>query len=227
MTSRGGEAGAPSRLELDHVLIAVSDLEHAAGALRRDHGLEVLPGGRHPGQGTANAIIPLRGCYVELIAVVDPAEAAGGRVGRSVSDAIASGRGLLGWCVRAASLLSTARHLSRIGLNAELARGSRLTPGGTLLTWMTLTPRPRDDMAAISPFFIAWDGDPEMHPGAGGWPAQGSITNLGIGHPDPLRAGRELDVMLRREIDFDLRAAPVAGLLEVSLMTPHGPATLR
>jgi hypothetical protein len=58
-------------LELDHVLIAVIDLDAAASAFAADHGLDSVTGGRHPGWGTANRIVPLGETYLELVAVVD------------------------------------------------------------------------------------------------------------------------------------------------------------
>ena len=64
-------------MELDHVLIAVTDLADAASACSSartaSHSIE---GGRHPGWGTANRIVPLGDSYLELIAVVDEREAA-------------------------------------------------------------------------------------------------------------------------------------------------------
>ncbi len=44
---------------IDHVVLAVSDLDEAAERLRRDHGLASVPGGVHPGWGTGNRIVPL------------------------------------------------------------------------------------------------------------------------------------------------------------------------
>jgi Glyoxalase-like domain len=63
-------------LELDHVLIAVADLANAAREIEARHGLASVEGGRHPGWGTANRIVPLGETYLELIAVIAGAEAA-------------------------------------------------------------------------------------------------------------------------------------------------------
>jgi hypothetical protein len=71
-------------LELDHVLIAVQDLEAAARELEARHGLASIEGGRHAARGTANRIVPLGETYVELITVVDEAEAAASVFGRWV-----------------------------------------------------------------------------------------------------------------------------------------------
>src|SRR5438132_3854521 len=63
-------------LDLDHVLIAVADLASAGREIETRHGLASVEGGRHPGWGTANRIVPLGEAYLELIAVSDEAEAA-------------------------------------------------------------------------------------------------------------------------------------------------------
>lgn len=58
-------------LSVDHVVIAVSNLEQAAADFRSS-GWLVIDGGRHAGSPTANALIPLAdGVYLELLAV-DP-----------------------------------------------------------------------------------------------------------------------------------------------------------
>ena len=87
-------------MELDHVLVAVADLATAAREIEEQYGLVLLEGGRHPGWGTANRIVPLGESYVELVAVVDPAEAAESAFGRWVSEAQPQLAQPLGWAVR-------------------------------------------------------------------------------------------------------------------------------
>jgi hypothetical protein len=75
-------------MELDHVLIAVDDLEAAAKEVEERLGLASVAGGRHHGLGTANRIVPLGETYLELVAVVDDAEAAAS--GSAAGSAVAS-----------------------------------------------------------------------------------------------------------------------------------------
>ena len=98
---------AAAVMELDHVLIAVSDLEAAAREVEQRHGLVSVEGGRHQGLGTTNAIVPLGDTYLELVAVVDEAEAAQSGFGSWVAGWQPSAR-LLGWCVRTDDLDSVA-----------------------------------------------------------------------------------------------------------------------
>jgi len=62
-------------VEIDHVLIAVADLSTAAQEMAKRDGLTSVEGGRRTGWGTANGIVPLGKTYLELVAVVDAAEA--------------------------------------------------------------------------------------------------------------------------------------------------------
>ncbi len=55
---------------IDHVIVAVHDLEHARTAWSR-LGFTISPRGRHLGQGTANYCIMMRSDYVELLGIVD------------------------------------------------------------------------------------------------------------------------------------------------------------
>ena len=61
---------------LDHVVVAVADLEQAAAVFLERYGLASYEGGRHAGLGTANRIVPLGREYVELLGVVDHEAAA-------------------------------------------------------------------------------------------------------------------------------------------------------
>src|SRR4051794_41897410 len=65
-------------VQLDHLILAVADLDAGAAALTAAIGLAVEPGGVHPDWGTENRIVPLGEAYLELVAVADPEVAAGG-----------------------------------------------------------------------------------------------------------------------------------------------------
>jgi Glyoxalase-like domain len=96
-------------MQLDHVLIAVDDLASAADEFESSYGLVSVGGGRHRGWGTANRIVPLGDSYLELVALVDEADAAETVFGRWVAGAAA---GLLpfwaGRCERMSSTRSRA-----------------------------------------------------------------------------------------------------------------------
>lgn len=123
-----------------------------------------LPGGRHPGAGTANRIVPLGPDYLELIAVVDDAEAAGNPLSRRVSAALERGAGVATWAVRAGDLDAVKTRLDAAGVASVGPRpGSRRRPDGVLLEWRTL--HAGDGLEPVIPFFIEWSVPPGAHPG--------------------------------------------------------------
>lgn len=166
-------------MELDHVVIAVADLEAAAADFEARYGLASIQGGRHPGWGTANRIVPLGESYLELIAVVDDEEAALSGIGARVARAVRSRSRLLGWAARTDDLDGVA---ARLGLEAHA--GSRLRADGTEVRWRTAG---LDEAVAepYLPFFIEW-AEGTNPPGRAQTPA-GSIESLALsGDPDRL-----------------------------------------
>jgi hypothetical protein len=146
-------------LGIDHPVRAVGDLDRAAERWRRHLGLDSAPGGRHPGWGTANRIVPLGDAYVELIAVADPQAARESAFGRSVAEAATGGERWLTFAAAADDLDAVA---ARLGL--EVIGGRRERPDGTTLRWRSAgleDPRREPWM----PFFIAWEVPPGLHPG--------------------------------------------------------------
>jgi hypothetical protein len=143
----------------DHVVYAVGDLDEAAERWREELGLASVPGGRHPGWGTANRLIPLGRDYVELIAVGDAAEAAGSWFGRAVGELGAAGGGWFTWCLGDDDIDGTA---SRLDL--EMTSRSRERPDGSVIRWRSCG-LDRAVAERGMPFFIEWDVPPELHPG--------------------------------------------------------------
>lgn len=144
---------------IDHVVLGVRDLDTGAERLFTDLGLASLDGGRHAGRGTANRIVPLGHDYIEVLAVVDAAEAATDEFGRFAGHQVAGGDRLVGWCLATDDLDHVA---AERGLDAE--QWSRDLPDGSTLSWRLagLEVALREPYL---PFFIAWDGPPERHPG--------------------------------------------------------------
>ena len=137
-------------MELDHVLIAVADLAAAAREMEARYGLASIEGGRHPGWGTVNRIVPLGESYLELVAVVDAAEAAESAFGRWVATASPGPGQPLGWAVRTHELDLVAR---RLGLTVRA--GSRASHGGEPLRWRYAGIEEAAAEPSL-PFFIEW-----------------------------------------------------------------------
>jgi len=116
-------------MRIDHVIYATQELAAAAARREAEHGLVANGGGRHAGIGTENRIVPLGGGYLELIAVVDHAEAERSALGHVLARRIAEcGEGLMGWVVAVDDVLAEAGRtgaelsvIEREGLRARLA----------------------------------------------------------------------------------------------------------
>ena len=175
-------------MEIDHVLIAVTDLAVASRELEEHHGLASIEGGRHPGWGTANRIVPLGETYLELAAVVDAAEAGQSVFGKWVASGANITGQPIGWAVRTDNIEDVAR---RLGLTVRA--GSRVTLTGDRLEWRAAG---MEEAAAQSslPFFIQWgSGTPfpghtlVKHPGG-----TAAITGI-LTHGDADRLAEWLD----------------------------------
>jgi hypothetical protein len=195
-------------VQLDHIILAVRDLDVAAGSLEREHGLTSYFGGTHPHWGTANRIVPLGTSYLELLAVVDDRTAAASDVGRWVADGASVHGAPIGWAVRPDDFDATAQ---RLGLTAHT--GSRTRPDGVVVRWR---------MAGIEhafrepqlPFFIEWT-DVATYPGA----AQG--LDVHIESVELEGSAAKLDTWLgEHALSLDIRPGR-AGVRRV-VLTYHG-----
>jgi hypothetical protein len=146
-------------LWIDHVVVAVADLDRAASHLRDHFGLHSYDGGRHPAWGTGNRIVPLGRDYVELLGVLDPDVARDTAFGRRVSEATRERDRLFGWCVASDDLSAEADRLA-----LQIEAGSRVRPDGRTLRWRAAGYREALEDQAL-PFFLEWDVPPELHPG--------------------------------------------------------------
>jgi hypothetical protein len=123
-------------LRVDHVVLGVADLDTTAQRLAA-LGLPSEAGGRHPTWGTENRIVPLRGCYLELLAG-PPVEA--------LLDG--DGERWLGWMVRTDDIEAEA---ARLGL--DVVAMTRERPDGVELRWRLAG----NGFPSPVPTFIQWD----------------------------------------------------------------------
>src|SRR5262245_352300 len=101
---------------IDHVVLAVRDLEASAERLWEEHGLRFVPGGRHPQWGTANMIAPLGDDYVELLGVVDEEIGRATVLGRTLLELSEDGDRWFSVCVATDEIEAVA---GRLGLTVE------------------------------------------------------------------------------------------------------------
>ena len=205
-------------------MLGVADLEQGARAIEERYGLKALPGGRHPGAGTANMIVPLGASYLELIAVVDESEITGGHMGRRVQQAVAAGRTFVAWAIRTDDLEALRQFLHDEGWQRhEIRDGSRKTPDGKTIKWRSL-----DLGVGAMPFAIQWGMPESEHPGrmevvhTSGLDTIGDIV-LESEVPDERH---RLELLLGRDVQFGLREGPLNGIRELVLTGSEGDARI-
>lgn len=122
---------------IDHVVIAVSDLEAAAATIEEQLRLSPGGGGRHEGQGTHNRLFWLGDSYLELMGVFDRSLARESWWGVRVLAVLE--RGAAGYA--ALALRSDDLDADVSGLRArgspisEPAPGQRVRPDGEIVRW--------------------------------------------------------------------------------------------
>lgn len=159
---------------LDHVVIAVRDLDAATAAYAAMLGRAPSWRGRHPAYGTANAIFGLERCYLELLALAEPAPSQDDSPIVATLAAYLAGRaeGLFALALGSDDLDATAAAL----VAAELAP-SPIMPGsaeaekGTTRSWRTFM-LDRTETRGVTVFAIQHDDPAAVRPS----PAVGDPT---------------------------------------------------
>ncbi|HEV7668268.1 MAG TPA: VOC family protein [Thermoanaerobaculia bacterium] len=172
----------PFPLALDHLLIGAPDLGSGIAWVADHLGVTPVPGGRHPGLGTHNALTGLSGTrYLEVIAP-DPGGA--GLAPPFAWLASFAEPAVATWAVATTDLALIASSFEEWRVpHSGLMAGSRRRPDGSLLEWQTLFPE--DNEGGIIPFFISWK-DPAQHP-ALSLPRGLELEALTFVHPEPER----------------------------------------
>jgi hypothetical protein len=200
-------------VKLDHVVFAVGDLAAAARELESRHGLVSIAGGRHPGWGTENRIVPLGESYLELIAVADEAEAAASRFGGWVAAARGARPQPLGWAVRTDELDRFARRLGLL-----VAEGSRETADGSVLRWRYAGVE-RARAEPCLPFFIEWAAESTL-------PGYAGAVHFGVAELQLEGDAEELrDWLGAHDVPLAVRPGEPA-VTAVVLRGPRGPLVL-
>lgn len=142
---------------IDHAIVCVPDLTDSVAAFETEHGVASVPGGRHRGHGTANRLVPLGDAYIELVAVVDIAEAENSVFGQWVT-ARSSSPGADGIAIATDDLDAICARL-----DLDPVTMSRPADTGDELRWRIAGMEQL--VTSGLPFFIQWDIDPALHPG--------------------------------------------------------------
>ena len=204
---------------VDHLVWGGRRLEEEIDRFEAWTGVRAVPGGRHPGEGTHNALLGLGpGMYLELIAP-DLAAPAPTRPRWFGLDRLVAAR-LVAWAAKAAGLDGVAATARADALElGEVRDGRRDRPDGSRLAWR-LTDPGREPDAAVVPFLIEWAEGP--HP-ADTAPSGMRLVELRGEHPDPAAIAEPL-----RHLEIDLAvSAGARPALVATVETPRGRLELR
>ena len=194
-------------MKLDHLVLAISDLDDGIAQLKKLTGVEAIKGGRHPDLGTQNAIAALGDhSYIELLA---PDAVTGARpkaassrqtpltrlVGRSLA-APPKQLALVAYAVAARRMAELDVRFRSLGyVTTGVHDGSRVREDGKRLAWQMLAVTAPDD--PLLPFWIDWAPDSD-HPSRDA-PSGCQLEKLYAYDPDPERAKSYLG-----HLDLDL-----------------------
>ena len=158
-------------LIVDHVLIAVRDLDAAKDTFER-LGFKVTPEGRHPGRGTSNRLVVFGGEYLELISVHDPE---GDLFRPNLPSFLDEREGLFIFSMGTGDVYERFRSVRSAGvLITDPVKGSRQAGDGTAAYSWTQAEIDPEAMPGSQTFFIQHDHtieeryteppDPTIHP---------------------------------------------------------------
>jgi catechol 2,3-dioxygenase-like lactoylglutathione lyase family enzyme len=139
--------------ELDHVVIATRDLQASIERYRR-LGFHVAYGGKHPGNGTSNAIMRFGLDYLELLGVDRRVAGRRARGRELVAFVESSGGGLINFCLRGGGAIDAARR--GVPGTPPPQPLQRQLPGGGKMRWRMLLPG-GSNCRRPWPFFIDWE----------------------------------------------------------------------
>jgi hypothetical protein len=123
-------------LGIDHLVIAVRDLDDAARELEQRVGLAATGGGRHPTLGTQNRLAWLGDSYIELVSIAERDVAEGSWLGVPTIAALERGGGLATWAIATDSLDADVAQLRANGARfGDALPGERERPDGSVVRW--------------------------------------------------------------------------------------------
>ena len=168
---------------VDHLVYGVPNLKAGVEEWARLSGVEPTAGGRHPGWGTANALLSLGdGTYLEIIGP-DPDAGAPPEQRPFGLDSLTAGA-LCGWAAAVPDLEERVLRSRKRGYDpGPVVAMSRRRPDGTQLQWQLALP---EDLqlreGGCLPLLIDWQGGPN--------PAESSaagcrLLELSAEHPRP------------------------------------------
>jgi Glyoxalase-like domain len=204
---------APSDLVIDHVLVAVDDLDATAEWLWSEHGLATAEGGRHVDMGTANRLVPLGAAYLELLVIDDDSDDVANPFFRDrLREVLGDGGPPRPFAYVLRGEHDGAFEEAAKSLDQKPFEMQRKRSDGAMLTWR-LVGMQEALTTGSTPGLIEWQ--PGDNPGR--IPVEHKVPTIGITDLEIRGAGAELPDWLKPNQGLNLR--PVDG-------EPHGPGQI-
>ena len=165
--------------------------------------------------------MPLGLQYLELIAVVEPAQVRDSHLGARVMQAMSEGRTFVAWALRTTDLDALRARLVGAGWDLPpIAEGSRRRPDGQVLSWRTQDVEKRATGLSAIPFVIEWKIPDGLHPGEAASKHEHGATSIKrvvVGARDPESVRRRLALLLGESGMYEVRESGSDGVEELVL----------
>ncbi|HEX6247255.1 MAG TPA: VOC family protein [Nocardioidaceae bacterium] len=202
---------------IDHLVYAAPDLDVLVSDVEQRLGVAAVPGGRHEGLGTHNALLALGPrTYLELIAP-DPTQPEPATPRPFGVDGVSEAR-LVAWALACDDIVRVVESARREGFDpGDVVPAERATPSGLVLRWRLTT---NALSGGVVPFLIDWGDTP--HP-ASKAPTGAVLDSFRLEHPE---AESLLPRLRALRADVEVRPASRAGLV-AQVTGPGGTLLLR
>ena len=185
--------------ELDHLIITVPDLEAGVAAVEEATGVRAIPGGSHPGRGTANFLLGLAPtgwaegahAYLEILGP-DPQQEKPADGTLPLDAHLATEPTLQTWAIHPPAFLAKVAAANTAGIDfGEVQDMARDTAEGDRLEWRLTTRSPLPHEGA-QPFLIDWGES--VHPAEAALPTL-ELLEFRVESPEPEAAQQVLEVL--------------------------------
>jgi Glyoxalase-like domain len=199
-------------LDLDHLVVAASNLEQGVIWLETKLGVKLQPGGKHPLFGTHNALLKLGdSSYLEVIAIDPEAPIPSRARWFELDDShLLEQPKLIHWVARSEHLEARVSDFPDLGRILEASRGN--------LSWQIIVP---DDghlnFEGLIPTLIAWNG---IHPTSQLESKDCELLQLQGFYPEPNLVNDTLEQLGAKSL-LEVFYAPIPKLKAV-IQTPNG-----
>ena len=185
--------------QLDHLIVTVPDLEAGVAAVEEATGVRAVPGGSHPGRGTANFLLGLAPTgwpegahtYLEILGP-DPQQEKPADGTLPLDAHLATEPTLQTWAIHPPAFLAKVAAANTAGIDfGEVQDMARDTAEGDRLEWRLTTRSPLPHEGA-QPFLIDWGES--VHPAEAALPTL-ELLEFRVESPEPEAARQVLEVL--------------------------------